>query len=204
MARKTHFYPRGPGFPHGIGGDLLTSNVSVSCHRHVDRTDSLDSARCVSCLQDQPEKMACLDSADSRIHHSRRLTLAWAIERIAILMETFLFGLTGILAIAIVYAWHRFYYDYEITNDFLQVTWLGMRVRQLRLKDIVSVSKRRKFASENWANTWRPRHRILVIRKRSGFRKDFVITPTYRYKFRNQLESAIEEYQPTPTQSPQP
>ncbi|MBT5704806.1 MAG: hypothetical protein HOI66_00705 [Verrucomicrobia bacterium] len=118
-------------------------------------------------------------------------------------METFLFGLTGILAIVIIYAWHRFYYDYEITKEFLRVTWLGIGVRQLRLKDIDSISKRRKFTSENWSNTWRPRHRILVIRKRSGLRKDFVITPTYRYQFRNQLESAIDEYQSTPTKPPQ-
>ena len=118
-------------------------------------------------------------------------------------METFLYGLTGILAIAIAYAWHRFFYEYEISRECLRVTWLGIRVRQLRLKDIDSVSKRRKFASENWSNTWRPRHRILVIRKRSGLRKDFVITPSYRYQFRNQLESAIEKHQSTPAKTPQ-
>jgi hypothetical protein len=127
--------------------------------------------------------------------------MARAVERIPILMETFLFGLTGVLAIAIAYAWHRFFYDYEITEEFLRVTWLGIGVRRLRLRNIDSVSKRRKFTSENWSNTWRPRHRILVIRKRSGLRKDFVITPAYRYKFRNQLESAIEKYQSSPTKS---
>ena len=113
-------------------------------------------------------------------------------------MELFIYGLIGFLAISIIYVWHRFFYDYEITEEFFRVTWLGIKVRRLHLRDIDSISKRRKFASENWANTWRPRHRILVIRRRSGLRKDFVITPAYRYQFRSQLEAAIEKYQSRP------
>ena len=108
-------------------------------------------------------------------------------------METFLIAFAGIVILGIIYAWHRFFYDYQITPTHLKVTWLGIRVRQIRLQDIESISKRRKFARENWANTWRPRHRILVVRKRSGLRRDFVITPRYRYEFRNQLEASMEK-----------
>ena len=108
-------------------------------------------------------------------------------------METFLLTATGILAFAVLYATHRFFYEYHISKESLNVTWFGVRVRKLPLAEIDSISKRRKFASENWSNTWRPRHRILVIRKRRGFRKDFVITPAYRYEFRNQLEAAIAD-----------
>ncbi len=106
-------------------------------------------------------------------------------------MEKLIIGLTGFLVLAIIYAWHRFFYDYHIQKAHLEVTWMGICVRRIRIQDIESVSKRRKFSSENWANTWRPRHRILVIRKRTGIRRDFVITPRYRYEFRNQLESAM-------------
>lgn len=106
-------------------------------------------------------------------------------------MEPLLAIPVGMLGVIALYAWHRFYYDYQITPDALKVTWLGISIRRLKLRDIDSISKRRKFPAENWANTWRPRHRILVIRRRSGLRKDFIITPTYRYEFRNQLEAAM-------------
>ena len=104
----------------------------------------------------------------------------------------------GLLAVIVLYAWHRFYYDYQITPNALKVTWLGFRVRRLKLSDIESISKRRKFRAENWANTWRPRHRILVLRRRSGLRKDFIITPVYRYEFRNQLETAMAKLDNSP------
>ena len=107
-------------------------------------------------------------------------------------METLIIGFIGLLVLGIIYAWHRFFYDYHIRDDRLEVTWMGICVRRIRIQEIESISKRRKFAGENWANTWRPRHRILVIRKRSGMRRDFVITPRYRYEFRTQLESAMD------------
>ncbi len=106
-------------------------------------------------------------------------------------MEIFLTALAGTLTLGVIYAWHRYFYDYQITHNHLTVTWLGIRVRRIRLQDIESISKRRKFARENWANTWKSRHRILVIRKRSGLRRDIVITPQYRYEFRNQLEATM-------------
>lgn len=108
-------------------------------------------------------------------------------------MNPILVAFIGFLLLGILYVCHRFYYDYQITDDSLKVTWLGVVVRRLRLVEIESISKRRKFRAENWANTWRSRHRILVIRKHSGLRKDFVITPAYRYEFRKQLEAAIAE-----------
>ena len=111
-------------------------------------------------------------------------------------MEKLFIGIAGFLILGIIYAWHRHFYDYRIRRDCLEVTWMGICVRRVSIQNIESVSKRRKFAAENWANTWRPRHRILVIRKRTGMRRDFVITPRYRYEFRNQLESIMNLGQP--------
>lgn len=108
-------------------------------------------------------------------------------------MDKAILGSIAILLSIIVYAWHRFFYDYQITKEHVVVTWLGVSIRKIRLRDIETISKRRKHSGENWANTWRPRHRILVLRRRSGWRRDFVITPAYRYEFRNQLEAAMKE-----------
>ncbi len=107
-------------------------------------------------------------------------------------MEPAILAAIGLVAFGILYAGHRFYYDYQITEDALRVTWLGIPVRRVRLTQIDSISKRRKGYSENWANTWRPRHRILVIRKKSGIWKGVVITPEYRYEFRQQLQAAMD------------
>ncbi len=107
-------------------------------------------------------------------------------------MGTALPAAAGLVAAALLYIWHRRFYDYRITQSHLKVTWLGVSVRKIRLTDIQSVSKRRKLWAENWRNTWRPRHRTLVIRRKTGLFKEFVITPTYRYKFRNHLETAVQ------------
>ncbi|MCS1411221.1 MAG: hypothetical protein M2R45_04418 [Verrucomicrobia subdivision 3 bacterium] len=98
----------------------------------------------------------------------------------------------GLVIAVILFIWHRHFYDYQITRNHLTVTWLEIPIRRIRLADIESISKRRKRSAENWANTWRPRHRILVIRRKTGFFKHFIITPAYRYEFQNQLETAME------------
>lgn len=107
-------------------------------------------------------------------------------------METALPTAAGLVAAILFYVGHRRFYDYRITQNHLEVTWLGILIRKIRLSDIESVSKRRKRWAENWRNTWRPRHRRLVIRRKTGLLKEFVITPAYRYEFRNRLETAVE------------
>lgn len=107
-------------------------------------------------------------------------------------METALPTAAGLAAAILFYVVHRRFYDYRITKNHLEVTWLGISIRKIRLSDIESVSKRRRRWAENWRNTWRPRHRRLVIRRKTGLFKEFVITPAYRYEFRSQLEAAVE------------
>lgn len=107
-------------------------------------------------------------------------------------METAIPTAAGFVAAILFYVGHRRFYDYRITQNYLEVTWLGIPIRKIRLSDIESVSKRRKRWAENWRNTWRPRHRRLVIRRKTGLFKEFVITPAYRYEFRSQLETAVE------------
>lgn len=111
---------------------------------------------------------------------------------LATLMETALPTAAGLAAAILFYVVHRRFYDYRITKNHLEVTWLGISIRKIRLSDIESVSKRRRRWAENWRNTWRPRHRRLVIRRKTGLFKEFVITPAYRYEFRSQLEAAVE------------
>ena len=80
---------------------------------------------------------------------------------------------------------------YVLTARHLKVTLFGLCVRRIRLADIDSVSKRQSHWAEKWYNTLKPAHRMLVIRRRRGWLKDFIITPKNRYVFRAELEQAM-------------
>lgn len=83
---------------------------------------------------------------------------------------------------------------YRITRRALEVTFCGFCIRRLPLEDIRYVSKHRWEQAEYWPNVLFPRKRVLVIRRRTGRRRDFVITPEQRYVFKANLEQAISDY----------
>jgi len=80
---------------------------------------------------------------------------------------------------------------YRITERHLKVTLFGVCLRRIHLSDIERVTKRPVNRAEKWHNTLRPAHRVLVIRRRHGWFRDFVITPKNRYVFKSELEQAM-------------
>jgi hypothetical protein len=88
--------------------------------------------------------------------------------------------------------WLRTQLRYRITDKHLKVLLFGLPLRRVRLTNIEHVGKRRTGWGEHWWNTWRPFRRKLVIRRRRGLFKDFIITPPFRYEFKTELERAIE------------
>ena len=91
-------------------------------------------------------------------------------------------GLLGALALQL---------RYVLTGRHLKVTLFGLCLRRIRLADIESVSKRQSLWAEKWFNTLKPAHRMLVIRRRRGWLKDFIITPKNRYVFKAEIEQAL-------------
>src|SRR5213592_2854180 len=91
-------------------------------------------------------------------------------------------GLLGLLASQL---------RYVLTGRHLKVTLFGLCLRRIRLAYIETVSKRQAHWAEKWYNTLKPSHRILVIRRRRGCFKDFIITPKNRYVFKAELEQAL-------------
>jgi hypothetical protein len=87
---------------------------------------------------------------------------------------------------------------YAITDKHLQVTLFGLRLRRIRLADIDRVSKRQSGPAEKWHNTLKSSHRILVIRRRRGLLKEFIITPKNRYAFKAELERTMARLSPVP------
>jgi len=91
-------------------------------------------------------------------------------------------GLLGALALQL---------RYVLTGRHLKVTLFGLCLRRIRLADIESVSKRQSHWAEKWVNTLKPAHRMLVIRRRRGWLKEFIITPKNRYVFKAEIEQAL-------------
>ena len=106
-------------------------------------------------------------------------------------MKLVVFGLLGALALAGLLGALASQLRYVLTERHLKITLFGLCLRRIRLADIDSVSKRQAHRAEKWYNTLKPSHRILVIRRRRGWFKDFIITPKNRYVFKAELEQAL-------------
>ncbi len=103
------------------------------------------------------------------------------------------FAAFGLLVLILLLAWAVTFIQYRITPRSLKVVWMGIPLRRVLLTNIESVSKRPgPGRTENWWNTFKPNHRILIIRRRRGLFRNFAITPTNRYVFRADLENAIQ------------
>ena len=101
-----------------------------------------------------------------------------------------------ILTVAVVLAsaglllWSAATIRYHVTPTHLEITWLGLPVRRIRLGDIKRVGTRPVVWAERWPSTLRNNGRLLVIRRRSGWLRSLVLTPKYPFEFRNELEQA--------------
>lgn len=81
---------------------------------------------------------------------------------------------------------------YRVGSRHVKVLLFGICVRRMALANIASLSKRRADGgAEHWWSTVRPKHRMLVIRKKRGLLRNFIITPKNRYVFRTDIERAM-------------
>lgn len=85
--------------------------------------------------------------------------------------------------------------EYQIGRTSLRVRLGRLTLRKINYSDIARVSKPRRdfswWTSENWRTVFRGSHRMLMIERRSGLFRRFVITPRHRYEFREKLRAAI-------------
>ena len=103
---------------------------------------------------------------------------------------------TGILAgLGVVWFLAKRRMEYHVGRNAFRVRLGRLTLRKIDFSDIVRVSKPRRdfswWASENWRTVFRDSHRMLMIERRSGVFRRFVITPRHRYEFREKLRAAI-------------
>jgi len=85
--------------------------------------------------------------------------------------------------------------NYRITPFHLEISMMGMAVRRIPHHDIKSVSVRRIWFAERWCNTLSLGNRRLVIERRSGWFRNVVISPPYRFVFRSALAEARRHHE---------
>jgi hypothetical protein len=78
---------------------------------------------------------------------------------------------------------------YRITDTSLEVRILGRTIRRVRLSDIEEVHRRGALVHENWSSLkfWNS----VTIRRRSGWLRNFVISPDDPDGFVDRLVEAV-------------
>ena len=99
-------------------------------------------------------------------------------------------GFAGFVGLTL---WLSSHLHYRIGSKYLKVLLFGLCVRRIALADIRDLSKREPgLGAERWYNTLHPSHRMIVVKRYKGLRKRFVITPTHRYVFMADLQTAVD------------
>ena len=92
--------------------------------------------------------------------------------------------------------WAASFLRYAVEPPYLKINWLGLTLRRIRLDDIKGISTRPVWFAERWRNTFHSADRRLVIRRRTGWCRNFVITPRHRYMFRAEMLNARDGLNP--------
>ena len=112
-------------------------------------------------------------------------------------MKLAVFIALGLLVAVFLFAWMLGCIRYQIGSRHFKVKLFGVCLRRIPLEDIHYITKRRPAGlAENWWNTMRPNHRMLVIRRYHGFCKNVIVTPRNRYVLKAELEKAVKRSGP--------
>lgn len=107
------------------------------------------------------------------------------------MINPWLFVILDIAVLLLVF-WvvNKFYY--RITRTHVEVRLFGICLRKIDLTDIKRITKNPEGMCEQWANTVFNYHkRKLILVRRSGMLKNFLITPRHRYTFKAELKRMI-------------
>jgi hypothetical protein len=108
-------------------------------------------------------------------------------------MKVFVFTALGALLAGFLFVWLVSRIRYRVGSRHVKVLLFGLVIRRVALASIDAVSKRRgEGLAEHWWSTFRPKHRMLVLRRKRALFRNFVITPKNRYIFRTDVERGIQ------------
>ena len=112
-------------------------------------------------------------------------------------MKVALMCLAGAAFLLLFFYWCMRHVHFRIGSKHLKVMLFGVAIRKIELTDIANISKREpKRPAERWYSSLKTSHRLLVIERKSGWRKYFCITPQNRYVFLSDLKAAVRRVDP--------
>ena len=107
----------------------------------------------------------------------------------------------GFLFLLLLLFWCTRQLHFRIGGRHLKVMLFGLAIRKVELTDIAYASKREPRGAmggaERWYSTFKTSHRLLVIERKTGWRKYFCITPQNRYVFLADLKAAVRRVDPS-------
>ena len=81
---------------------------------------------------------------------------------------------------------------YVVDDRYLRVVLGRVTLRKIALSDIAFVDTATPFWNEHWCNTFFVGKRVVRIRRRSGWIKNFIITPANRHDLLRQIRSRLD------------
>lgn len=109
----------------------------------------------------------------------------------------FFTGMGAILGLIGLWAWFKVNMTYRIGRSSFRVSLFGWTLRRIPFDEIERVDKPHRELkwgdTENWRNTFDDSRRLLVLHRKRGWFRKFVISPERRYEFRRDLREAISE-----------
>ena len=106
-------------------------------------------------------------------------------------MTTFLIASGVVFLVGLVLIFAKLSLTYHIEEPHLVIRLWGVPLRKLDLREVRRISKYYEGRAEIWANAFFIRKRRLVLKRRTGLFKNFVISPTHRYAFKRKLKLAM-------------
>jgi len=80
---------------------------------------------------------------------------------------------------------------YTVDDAYVRVRLFGATLRKIALSDIEFADTASPFWNEHWCNTLWTRGRIVRLRRKSGFVRNFIITPADRDAFLAELQAKL-------------
>ena len=75
---------------------------------------------------------------------------------------------------------------YTVDDAYLRVRFYGYSARKVALNDIEWAAQDWVFWNKHWTNTMNP-ERLILLRRRTGWFKNFLISPPYPSEFLKEL-----------------
>jgi len=81
--------------------------------------------------------------------------------------------------------------QYVIDDRYVRVKLFGMTLRKIALTDIEFADTKCPLWNEHWCNTFFAWGRSVRLRRKTGFARNFIITPTNRAAFLDELHRKL-------------